>query len=325
MTSLILKWRAQYIAIPFTIVALSILAGIFFITHHHLTQKKVYKTANSLHPFQSDVSQTGESDVHSPKIITGLINYSFVISMINSGLTKNEIKSLLDLIENKIDIVRSVHKGDTYAIKTKVNRYNEKYISSFYYSGSSIDLFAMSGTNHNIYNEYGQTINKDPYYAFPLDKNFKISSAFNLQRKHPVTNLITPHLGTDFATPIGTTIHSIADGVVIKSKYNRFAGNYINIRHPNGSVSRYLHLSKRSVHVGDKVAKKQIIGFTGNSGRTTGPHLHLELLIKGVHVDYERYFKANASPSINTHMLLAAQIERAELINALHHRSMADI
>ncbi|TOM79910.1 M23 family metallopeptidase, partial [Vibrio parahaemolyticus] len=138
-----------------------------------------------------------------------------------------------------------------------------------------------------------------------------------LKRKHPITGLNTPHLGTDYAVPVGTPVYSIADGVIVKSRYNRFAGNYINIRHTNGSISRYLHLSRSSVRKGDNVVKGQEIGRSGNTGRTTGPHLHLELFVDGAPVDYARYIKSNQAPSLNIQMMLAAKTERAELIKEL--------
>ena len=104
---------------------------------------------------------------------------------------------------------------------------------------------------------------------------------------------------------------------MVKSRYNRFAGNYINIRHTNGSLSRYLHLSRSDVHAGDSVTKGQTIGRTGNTGRTTGPHLHLELIVDGVPVDYARYIQTNPAPPVNTQMMLAARAEREELIEQL--------
>lgn len=105
--------------------------------------------------------------------------------------------------------------------------------------------------------------------------------------------------------------------MVEKSRYNRFAGHYINIRHSNGTLSRYLHLSKRHVRVGERVTKGQIIGKSGNSGRTTGPHLHIELLVDGTPVDYEQYVQEDASPIVNPRMLVAAHLEHTALVKAL--------
>ncbi|EHU9445270.1 peptidoglycan DD-metalloendopeptidase family protein [Vibrio vulnificus] len=324
MTSLILRQYTQSIALPFVSIAFVIIVGVSFT--YYLPQKKEQdqSATKRLQPIvfkqikYNDIKHTDETYFQSEKIITGVIDYSFVSSLIKAGLSQHEIRSLIKLIENEFDIIGSVQKGDKFSIKTKINNHNEIYISSFYYSGSKKDFFVISDGNNNAYDEYGNKLIRRHYYAFPLAKKYKVSSEFNLKRQHPVTGFLTPHLGTDYAVPIGTPTQSIADGIVVKSSYNRFAGNYINIRHSNGSLSRYLHLSRSNVAAGDHVTKGQIIGLTGNTGRTTGPHLHLELIVDGVPVDYARYIQTNPAPPVSTQMRLAARTERAELIKELH-------
>ncbi|MGR2892531.1 peptidoglycan DD-metalloendopeptidase family protein [Vibrio vulnificus] len=324
MTSLILRQYTQSIALPFVSIAFVIIVGVSFT--YYLPQKKEQDQSATKRPQPTvfkqikynDIKHTDETYFQSEKIITGVIDYSFVSSLIKAGLSQHEIRSLIKLIENEFDIIGSVQKGDKFSIKTKINNHNEIYISSFYYSGSKKDFFVISDGNNNAYDEYGNKLIRRPYYAFPLAKKYKVSSEFNLKRQHPVTGFLTPHLGTDYAVPIGTPTQSIADGIVVKSSYNRFAGNYINIRHSNGSLSRYLHLSRSNVAAGDHVTKGQIIGLTGNTGRTTGPHLHLELIVDGVPVDYARYIQTTPAPPVSTQMRLAARTERAELIKELH-------
>jgi murein DD-endopeptidase len=98
---------------------------------------------------------------------------------------------------------------------------------------------------------------------------------------HPVTGRRTPHNGVDLATPVGTPILSTGDGIVTRIGNHPYAGKYINIRH-NGSLStRYLHLSRVLVKKGERVHRGQKIALSGNTGRTTGPHLHFELHIDG--------------------------------------------
>ncbi|MCF6454830.1 peptidoglycan DD-metalloendopeptidase family protein [Vibrio sp. MMG022] len=317
MTSLILRQHAQNFALPLVIIALAIVTGVS-VTHQLLSPTNEIQAIVPKVVIHSNIRQIYKTNFRRTTIKTGRIDYSFVTSLINAGLSKKEIKSLLKLIENEFDIIGSVRKGDKFSIKTRTNRYNEKYISSFYYSGSKRDFFVISDGKNNAYDEYGNKLIRKPYYSFPLAKKHKVSSGFNLKRKHPVTGLIAPHLGTDYAVPIGTPIQSIADGVVVKSRYNRFAGNYVNIRHTNGSMSRYLHLSSSDVRVGDNVTKGQTIGRTGNTGRTTGPHLHLELIVDGVPVDYARRIRTNPAPPVNMQMMLAARKERVELIKELH-------
>ncbi|MEZ9747449.1 peptidoglycan DD-metalloendopeptidase family protein [Vibrio splendidus] len=247
------------------------------------------------------------------EMVSGVVKYSFVSSILSSGLTNNELKSLLSLLGDNFDIIKSVNNGDKFSIKTQHDGTNTEYVSAFYYLGSDIEFFAMRGADDNIYNENGYKINND--YVFPLPKHYRVSSSFDLNRKHPITNRIAPHFGTDYATPIGTEIHSLSDGVVLKSRYNRFAGNYLTIKHTDGNYARYLHLSERHVLAGEYITKGQIIGLTGNSGRTTGPHLHLELSVAGVPVNFEQYI--NADKSYNDQFIYIAQAERKQLIKSL--------
>ncbi|MEZ9126110.1 peptidoglycan DD-metalloendopeptidase family protein [Vibrio splendidus] len=247
------------------------------------------------------------------EMVSGVVKYSFVSSILSSGLTNNELKSLLSLLGDNFDIIKSVNNGDKFSIKTQHDGTNTEYVSAFYYLGSDIEFFAMRGADDDIYNENGYKINND--YVFPLPKHYRVSSSFDLNRKHPITNRIAPHFGTDYATPIGTEIHSLSDGVVLKSRYNRFAGNYLTIKHTDGNYARYLHLSERHVLAGEYITKGQIIGHTGNSGRTTGPHLHLELSVAGVPVNFEQYI--NADKSYNDQFIYIAQAERKQLIKSL--------
>ncbi|MEZ9042529.1 MULTISPECIES: peptidoglycan DD-metalloendopeptidase family protein [unclassified Vibrio] len=247
------------------------------------------------------------------EMVSGVVKYSFVSSILSSGLTNNELKSLLSLLGDNFDIIKSVNNGDKFSIKTQHDGTKKEYVSAFYYLGSDIEFFAMRGADDNIYNENGYKINND--YVFPLAKHYRVSSSFDLNRKHPITNRIAPHFGTDYATPIGTKVHSLSDGIVLKSRYNRFAGNYLTIKHADGNYARYLHLSERHVLAGEYITKGQIIGLTGNSGRTTGPHLHLELSVTGVPVNFEQYI--NADKSYNDQFIYIAQAERKQLIKSL--------
>ena len=94
---------------------------------------------------------------------------------------------------------------------------------------------------------------------------------------------IKPHRGIDYAAPVGTPIRAAGDGKVIESGYNRFNGKYVFIQHGNNIVTKYLHLSKRLVSRGKRVKQGQTIGKLGRTGMVTGPHLHYEFVVNGVH------------------------------------------
>jgi murein DD-endopeptidase MepM/ murein hydrolase activator NlpD len=101
-------------------------------------------------------------------------------------------------------------------------------------------------------------------------------------RIDPFTNQLAWHDGTDFPAPIGTPILATANGIVIKAGWGGDYGNMVEVRHPNGYVTRYAHAQELSVQVGQAVKKSQVIGKSGSTGRSTGPHLHYEVLCNGI-------------------------------------------
>lgn len=107
---------------------------------------------------------------------------------------------------------------------------------------------------------------------YPLDR-LHITSSFG-SRIHPITGKRTSHNGVDYGSPRGTPVYAVAEGSVIKSGFDQYSGNKIAIRHRDNSTSWYMHLDKRIVGVGAKVAPRQVIGRVGSTGRSTGPHLH---------------------------------------------------
>lgn len=115
-------------------------------------------------------------------------------------------------------------------------------------------------------------------YANPLEMDWKnkISSPFGY-RIHPITKKKTLHAGIDIAVPEGTPLHSCTDGTVMIAQYSETAGNYIVVQMESGYTVKYMHLDSLGVHPGDRVSKGMLIGATGNTGNSTGPHLHLEV------------------------------------------------
>ncbi len=114
-------------------------------------------------------------------------------------------------------------------------------------------------------------------YIFPLKDNFRVSSKFGY-RTHPVKKVKKFHYGIDLACPKGTKIYAITDGKVSRSNFANGYGNYIIINHGNGITTAYGHLNARDVENGDYVKKGDIIGYVGSTGRSTGPHLHFEVI-----------------------------------------------
>ena len=115
-----------------------------------------------------------------------------------------------------------------------------------------------------------------------------VSSLFGM-RIDPFTGLPTLHAGIDYSANIGARVSCTADGVVIFAGPDGAYGKHVKVDHGNGIVSQYAHLSRLDVKVGDKVKRGQVVGAVGNTGRSTGPHLHYEIRVKGIPTDPRRF------------------------------------
>jgi murein DD-endopeptidase MepM/ murein hydrolase activator NlpD len=114
----------------------------------------------------------------------------------------------------------------------------------------------------------------------PLDVGY-VSSSFG-KRHDPFTGRISRHEGVDFSARRGSKIYATADGTVRKARYDRGYGYTVEIDHGNGIVTRYAHNDKLLVRPGQKVKRGDVVAYLGNSGRSTAPHLHYEVVVKGV-------------------------------------------
>ncbi|MGP1954443.1 MAG: peptidoglycan DD-metalloendopeptidase family protein, partial [Arsenophonus sp. NC-QC1-MAG3] len=138
------------------------------------------------------------------------------------------------------------------------------------------NYYAFRAENGHYYDSEANGLERG-FLRYPTAKTFRISSPFSLRRINPVTGRSTPHHGVDFSMPIGTPILAVSDGEVIMAKYSRAAGNFITIRHGSQYSTRYMHLRKLLVKPGQRVKRGERIALSGNTGRTTGSHLHYEL------------------------------------------------
>ena len=221
------------------------------------------------------------------RIFSGEISTSFFSSALNSGLSVEQIFSLTESLKHSINFVRGIRNGDKF--KIILNNEATK-VETLILRSPNYTLIANRLKNGDFYSQNGINLSS-PDVVYPLSKHYPISSSFSLYRKHPILNKIQPHLGTDFRTPIGTPVFAANKGMIIISTYHPLAGNYIVIQHPNSIKTRYLHLNNRIINKGDVVYKGQEIGFTGNTGRTTGPHLHFEYLKNDIPINFEHIIK----------------------------------
>jgi murein DD-endopeptidase MepM/ murein hydrolase activator NlpD len=207
-----------------------------------------------------------------------------------AGLSQNVIMDMANIFGGVIDFVYDPRKGDTFEVL-----YEQLYLDGEYYKDGNIlaASYNNKGTQHTAY-RYTDSNGKTGYFseegvsmrkAFlraPVDFT-RISSRFNPKRLHPIFKTSRPHRGIDYAAKTGTPVFATGDGRVITASYNSASGNYVVLQHGQAYTTKYLHLSKKHVKKGQRVTQGQIIGKVGSTGYATGPHLHYEFLVSGVH------------------------------------------
>lgn len=199
------------------------------------------------------------------------------------GLANSVVGEIVNVLLCKVNFRFHARMGDKYKVLLKERKYNGEILETkvLYTSydgvraGKSSAYFFEDDEKKSTftahYTEEGEALIPSGL-RYPV-KRLHIRSNFGW-RVHPVTGRRAMHNGVDFRGRVGEPVHAVAHGRVIHSSYNEFAGNQLAIRHADGSVSYYLHLSKRNVKKGDAVKSYQVIGSVGATGRVTGPHLH---------------------------------------------------
>ncbi|WP_461535802.1 peptidoglycan DD-metalloendopeptidase family protein [Spongorhabdus nitratireducens] len=223
---------------------------------------------------------------YKPVKLAGEIKGSFYLSAARAGLTPAMIQQFANIFEWQLDFSRDLRAGDRFEILHEQARLsdgkirNGNILVARLYRGKK-ELTGIRYEDGRYYSPEGKGMGR-ALMRYPVDKKYRISSSFNRKRRHPVTGRVRPHYGTDWATPTGTRVRAPGDGVVVRAvRRHPAAGNFIEIRHGRNYVTRYLHLSRINVRKGQQIKQGQVIGRTGNTGLSTGPHLHYELHVNG--------------------------------------------
>ena len=218
-------------------------------------------------------------------VIKGEIGNSFNGVLKKLGLENRQIAQLNSALQWQVNI-RKFQKGDKFALLVSREYLGDKLtgqgnVEAIHIITQGKSYYAIQAENGRYYNRKGETIGKG-FARYPIQRQARISSPFNPRRKHPVTGRIAPHKGVDFAMPSGTPVIAPADGIIEKVAYQASgAGRYIIVRHSREYQTVYMHLSKPMVQAGQTVKRGQRIALSGNTGRSTGPHLHYEFHING--------------------------------------------
>lgn len=237
-----------------------------------------------------------------PALIAGIVTSSLYQAIVDLGEQGQLARDFADVFAWDIDFQRSVRPGDSFQIVYERLHRVEADGSETYVRPGRILAARYDGTagrhtaiyfeaepgRGGYYRPDGQSVEGE-FLMSPL-RHGRITSRYSHARFHPILKIVRPHLGIDYAAPLGTPVWSVADGTVIYRARAGSFGNLVKVRHNNGYVSYYAHLSRyaKDLHVGDHVAQKQVIGYVGATGLATGPHVCFRVQKDGHYVNPAR-------------------------------------
>ncbi|HEX6438927.1 MAG TPA: peptidoglycan DD-metalloendopeptidase family protein [Candidatus Binatia bacterium] len=233
--------------------------------------------------------------VRRSKVVRGNIRDSLFEDGVDAGLSPSEIHQLVNLFEYDIDFFSDLRRGDDFSVifeeKQYANGQREKgklLAAEIQAGGSPYQIFYYRGKNQkgSYYDKRGEALAK-AFLRAPLNYQ-RISSPFRINRSHPIFRTIRPHQAIDYAAPAGTPVVAIGDGEVTFSGTRGGYGQMVEIRHDDGYVSRYAHFSKipKGIRTGKSITRGEVVGYVGQTGHATGPHLHFEMLKRGQKINF---------------------------------------
>ena len=216
----------------------------------------------------------------------GEIKSSFWNAGIKSGMSEAQIMNLAGIFGWDIDFALEIREGDNFNIVFEKDYIDGEFIgygdivaAEFTNQGESFT--AIRYTDGRYYTPEGRSMRKS-FLRAPVSFT-RISDNFNPRRFHPVQKRYKPHRGVDYAAKRGTPVMAAGDGKVIRAGYDKYNGHHVFLQHGEKYVTKYIHFTKRLVKKGQSVKQGDIIGTVGSTGLASGPHLHYEFLVDGVH------------------------------------------
>jgi len=222
----------------------------------------------------------------------GTIDWSLFQAGSDAGVPATVMAELVRAFSWDVDFQRDIRKNDGFEVmfETKVDKDGQAVHSgkivfaALTLSGDRkpIYLHTLKDGTTDYFDEKGQSAKK-ALMRTPID-GARLSSHFGT-RKHPILGYTKKHTGTDFAAPPGTPIYAAGDGIIEASGWNGGYGKYVRIRHNSEYSTAYAHMRAIKYGKGKRVHQGQVIGYVGTTGRSTGPHLHFEIVRRGVKVN----------------------------------------
>jgi murein DD-endopeptidase MepM/ murein hydrolase activator NlpD len=225
---------------------------------------------------------------------SGTIDTSLYEAALDAGVSITALTEMIRAFSFDVDFQREIQPGDSFEIvydhyldeNGDVVKTGEVVYAAMTLSGETLELYRFTPSSGiwDFFNPNGESVRK-ALMRTPID-GARLTSGFGM-RTHPTLGYTKMHRGVDFGAPTGTPIYAAGDGVIEKIGPNSSYGNYIRIRHNSEYSTAYAHMNgfAKGLEQGDRVRQGDIIGYVGTTGRSTGPHLHYEVLIAGEQVN----------------------------------------
>jgi len=260
-----------------------------------------------------------------PVHATGVIASSLFAAGLNAGLSNTLIMQMADIFGYDVDFALDLRSGDRFTViyeqlfkDGKKLRDGDILAAEFVNEGKAYRAvrFAAPDGSSAYYSPQGQSLRK-AFLRTPLDFA-RITSGFSLARWHPVLNRIRAHKGVDYAAGTGTPIKSAGDGRIAFKGVKGGYGRVIVVKHGASVETLYAHMSsyRSGLGIGSRVRQGQVIGYVGMSGLATGPHLHYEFRVNGIHKNPAKVTLPRANPLPRT-LMTQFQVSTAPLLAQL--------
>ena len=232
-----------------------------------------------------------------PVRVCGTLQSSLIESIEKAGERPELAYQVAEVFAWSLDFYTDPRQGDSYCLLVEKKEYGgvrqptyQRILAATYDNAGTVHdayLFPDEDGAPRYYSSDGESL-QAAFLRSPLRFEARVTSHFSRRRLHPVLKNYRPHLGSDYAAPVGTPVQAVASGRVVFSGMLGGAGNLIRISHPGGYETQYMHLSRRLVRNGERVAQGQRIGLVGSTGLATGPHLDFRVAKNGRFLDFER-------------------------------------
>jgi murein DD-endopeptidase MepM/ murein hydrolase activator NlpD len=233
----------------------------------------------------------------------GVITFSLYDAAMKAGLPSSVIADIIKAYSYDVDFQRDIQEGDTFEVvyerleneDGELARTGQMLYAALNTGGVARQIYWFERDGEGqFYNAKGEAVRKT-LLATPVDGT-RITSGFGA-RKHPILGYTKMHKGMDFGAPTGTPIFAAGNGTIVEIGRKGAYGNYVRIRHNGTYQTAYAHASRfaKGLKKGDKVKQGQVIAYVGTTGRSTGPHLHFEVLVDGVQVNPKKIKSTGSS------------------------------